>query len=336
METSSNGHFSFRALPPEEFEAILSRRAGETKLGEVLASQWQDARCRYVVLGICEDIGPRANLGQAGARHGFDAFLPHFLNLSANRFVVPGSVHLLGRIDPKDHADGADVATLREHVAELDTFVQQVVQPVMAAGKVPIVIGGGHNNAYPLIKAASAVHGGAVDVINLDPHADCRALEGRHSGNSFSYALAEKLIDRYTVYGLHMARNNEAILKFLDDLRADYSFFEDYIDVPRDFDSDMNACGKVLVGQPICVELDLDSIKDMPSSARSPTGMSIEQARCYLRAATGANRIAPAPRPLVLYVHLPEGAPRTAEERATVGKTLACLVHDVVAVREEP
>ena len=36
---------------------------------------------RYVIFGIPEDIGPRANLGFGGADKGFHAFLTKFLNL---------------------------------------------------------------------------------------------------------------------------------------------------------------------------------------------------------------------------------------------------------------
>ncbi|MBS1945753.1 MAG: hypothetical protein JST98_11280, partial [Bacteroidetes bacterium] len=69
-------HFTFRHIPPDAVNNLIARRSGETKLGEVLAKDWRDASCRYVLLGICEDIGPRANNGLGGARNGWDAFLP--------------------------------------------------------------------------------------------------------------------------------------------------------------------------------------------------------------------------------------------------------------------
>ena len=79
MNTNSSMHFSFRPLRAEEVNTLITHRAGETKLGEALAPDWRDEACRYVLLGICEDIGPRANNGLAGARNGWDAFLPNFL-----------------------------------------------------------------------------------------------------------------------------------------------------------------------------------------------------------------------------------------------------------------
>ncbi len=318
-------HFAFRTVPAKELMALTSQRDGETKLGELLATDWRDETCRYVLLGICEDIGPRANNGLVGARNAFDAFLPAFVNMQANRFINPASVHLLGRIDHINPDEELDLAAKRERVSELDHFVQGIVTPIIQAGKTPILVGGGHNNAYPMIQAASAVLGEAIDVVNLDPHADCRPLEGRHSGNSFSYGLAEGIIRYYTVFGLHRARNNEAILKFMDEHHVRHTFFEDHLMEPLSFHREIDDF-LASSSSPLGVELDLDVIRHMPSSAFSPSGMAIEDARVYLR------KIMASTRP-VLYIHLPEAAPNTPSQGRIVGKALAYLVHDVISVR---
>ncbi|MCO6484077.1 MAG: formimidoylglutamase [Flavobacteriales bacterium] len=318
-------HFTFRTIPPAALDSLVAKRKDETKLGEVLAADWRDPDCRYVLLGIREDIGPRANNGYAGARHAFDAFLPNFLNLQANRFIRPGSLHVLGTIDPILSVEHLDQAVLRKQVEELDEFVLRTVLPVLEAGKVPIVIGGGHNNAYPLIKAAAAVQGAPVDVINLDPHADCRPLEGRHSGNSFSYAITEGHLRRYAVFGLHRARNSEAILRFMDDHGVHHTFFAEYMMQPGLFQHDIDSF-LAKEATPLCVELDMDVIRHMPSSAFSPSGMVLEDARTYLR------KVMASPRH-VHYVHLPEAAPNTPSQGRIVGKALAFLVHDVISVR---
>ena len=269
---AEKGHFAFRTITPEVLSGLVVRREGEVKLGEGLAPDWRDDDCRYVLLGISEDIGPRANNGMIGARNGFDAFLPAFVNMQANRFIDPGTVHLLGRIDHLDQDAEVDLATARERVSELDGFVLRTILPIMAAGKIPIVIGGGHNNAYPLIEAASTVSNHPIDVVNLDPHADCRLLEGRHSGNSFSYAIANGFLRRYAVLGLHRARNNETMLKYLDEHHVHHTFFGDYLMDPLSFRRDLD---EFLTSEntPLGVELDLDVIRHMPSSAFSPSAV---------------------------------------------------------------
>lgn len=60
---------------------------------------------------------------------------------------------------------------------------------IVSAGVVPIVIGGGHNNSYGMLRGSSKGLNSQVNAINIDPHADFRELEGRHSGNGFSYAF---------------------------------------------------------------------------------------------------------------------------------------------------
>src|SRR5215203_886997 len=80
----------------------------------------------------------------------------------------------------------------------LDEEVEEVVKLIVAAGKIPVTVGGGHNNSYPLIKgtAKSLFKSGLIskpqiNVVNLDAHADFRIMEGRHSGNGFRYAMEE-------------------------------------------------------------------------------------------------------------------------------------------------
>ena len=43
----------------------------------------------------------------------------------------------------------------RHAVHTIDEEVEPLIKLITAAGKIPIVVGGGHNNAYPLIKGAA-------------------------------------------------------------------------------------------------------------------------------------------------------------------------------------
>jgi formiminoglutamase len=42
-----------------------------------------------------------------------------------------------------------------------------------------------------------------VNAINFDAHSDFRILEGRHSGNGFSYAYEEGFLKNILFFGLH-------------------------------------------------------------------------------------------------------------------------------------
>ena len=58
----------------------------------------------------------------------------------------------LADIDSKS----SSIEELRVLVEEIDKRVQSVIEEVITAGKTPIVIGGGHNNCYPIFLAVTA------------------------------------------------------------------------------------------------------------------------------------------------------------------------------------
>jgi formiminoglutamase len=209
---------------------------------------------------------------------------------------------------------------LRAGISELDELLVFILTPIYEKGLIPILIGGGHNNAYPLIKACSMVQKKAIDVVNCDPHADFRALEGRHSGNSFSYAMSEGWLANYAVLGLHQQYNSQSMLDRLVENKCYFTFFEEYLVEERNFLHDLDDLLLQVKDTVLGVELDMDAIINMPSSAFTPSGFSLEEARRYLIKCTKSKKAA--------YLHLPEAAPKNEREEAVVGKALAYLVSD--------
>ena len=210
--------------------------------------------------------------------------------------------------------------------AENSERVAQVVRAIVAQGLMPLVVGGGHGNAYGLIKGA--VEGdkqrcqGKMAVVNCDPHADFRALEGHHSGNGFSYAFFEGFLKSYYAVALHESYNSEAMLQNMDDAGVAYSLYEDiFVRGELTWEQALQKAAERLeiCACPVGVELDLDSIAFMPSSAMLPYGISVREAARYLHVM--------ASRLQVSYLHLPEGAPSLAPDgERTVGRALAFLL----------
>lgn len=295
-------------------------REGETKLGQKLCSL---EKAKYVIIGVEESIGPRANLGRGGAENAFKSFLPYFLGMQSNSTLKGDQVHILGSVQTKTKNDG----NLRGLVQELDQFLIKLFAEKLSPYQIPILIGGGHNNAYPLIAYSSRFRNQKIDVINLDAHADYRLLEGRHSGNSFSYGFKNGYINKYSVYGLHQRYNSQQILEDLNRDNHFYTFHEDYVMEERSYLKDFQTflVSNQETGNSIGIELDLDTIENMPSSANSPVGIHVNIARNYIRTM--------AELPKICYLHLPEGAPQNEKEERIVGKTLAYLVTDFIAVR---
>ncbi|QLE84073.1 formimidoylglutamase [Shewanella sp. Scap07] len=306
-----------------EVNTLLSPRSGEQKLGQTLSTfpcafddiasyvaaleQAKAQGIRFVIIGIGEDIGPRANLGRGGANDAFNASMAQFVNLQANRFLDGSQILIAGQLDTSAIHVGSDLNTdaLRNAVEQLDELVIQALSPIFSAGLEPIVIGGGHNNAFGLLTAAKQATAKKVAAVNLDPHSDFRPREGRHSGNGFSYAAASGALGFYHVLGLHELKNSEQTFAQLEAFGGSWHSLQS-IWVRQELS--LNQALDEIVGMvkdsqlPVAIELDLDAITNMPSSAATAAGIPLLDALRYvyrLANETGAH-----------YLHLAEGAPQ--------------------------
>jgi len=326
MPTINSLPFTFIPLQNKDIDSLVSIRNHETKIGQNTLVNGLSDKVKYIILGIEEDMGPQANGGLEGSKNGFQAFLKRFLNMQSNRFLKGDNIAIIGKI--QQEANFSTIENARELITNLDALLVETLTPYIEAGKIPIIIGGGHNNAYPIIKTIYTVLQSKLNVVNLDPHADCRIEEGRHSGNPFSFAFSNGYIDEYTVLGLHKAYNSEYLLSYLDANKFQYTFFDDYIGNPALYRKDILEVAEELSGSTaIGIDLDLDAIQHMPTSAYSPSGISVEDARFYARIMGSLDN--------VRYFHLPEGAPKNTDEDKIIGKTLAYLVWEFIEAQSK-
>ncbi|RYF82619.1 MAG: arginase, partial [Chitinophagaceae bacterium] len=231
-------------------------------------------------------------------------------------------VTVLGHFDIKEPVDTSE-SGLRAKVNEIDQLVWPVIEKIVAAGKVPIIVGGGHNNVSPILAGIYTAHHQYVSAINIDAHADIRSVaEGRHSGNGFSAAMEQGYLTHYKIFGLHASYNNEETLATIsasDLITA--TFFEDLLEVSpimlqlwKDYLLDLN--------EPCALEIDLDSIQGVLASAATPSGFTLNDVR---RMVTFANK-------KFASLHLCEGAVSMADGRtdASTAKTIAYLISDFI------
>ena len=306
--------------------ALINLRDGEIKLGEQVCfvenlDQLTSSNAKFVLLGIPEDIGVRANQGISGTATAWQPALKALLNIQSNRFLEGGELLLLGHFAFTE-SPGASLEQLQQKVAGIDEAVFPVIQKIVMAGKIPIVIGGGHNNAYPIIKGCSLGLNTPIDVINLDAHADLRPSNGRHSGNGFSYALEAGYLNHYGVFGLQENYNNEEILKRISqDQRIHSVFFDDLLKSEQPVSHAWKALLQ-LSGPDTGLELDLDCLANLLSSASGPSGFSLNEVRqLILNAAIKFQ-----------YLHICEGAVALSDGRRdqSTAKTIACLISDFI------
>ena len=327
----------------KHIDQFLRTRKNETKIGEEVSyasdnGNWKEelknSDCLFVLLGIPEDIGVKANYGRGGAHTAWKPAMEGFLNQQSNMYLTGKSIFVLGHIYVDDLMEKAnalttktkeDISRLRDLVSELDSRVSDVIEVISGLHKIPVIIGGGHNNSYPIIKGCSKAQAKAIHVINCDPHSDFRPLEGRHSGNGFSYAFEEQYLKKYSVFCLHEQYNTAQVLKDFTahNTRLFYTTYEDVF--IREHKTFTHALQQNLgfVNQHFCgVEIDLDAITNVPSSAKTSSGISPVQARQY---AYQCGRQLNA-----LYFHIAEGAPILSHIKADnkTGKLIAYLITD--------
>jgi formiminoglutamase len=306
-------------------ETIIKTRKGETKLGECIAQNWEDPSVKFVLLGIEEDIGVRVNGGIGGTATAWQAFLNAFVNIQSTDALNGAEIGIFGHFN----FDDLNEKIASETVDLIDSEVCEAIKKIANSGKIPIIIGGGHNNAYPIIKGISMAKKQAINTINLDAHSDFRRVEGRHSGNGFRYAYTEGYLKKYAIVGLHENYNNQLIInELIQNEDICFCFWEDIflrekITFKEAIYQAIDFTKHTLTG----IELDLDSLENVLSSAMTPYGFSATQARQYVHHI--AQNIP------VVYLHICEGASQlmTGQQSPTMGKLISYLVSDFIKAR---
>ena len=318
-------------------EKSISKRNGEVKFGERFQyieniNELDSHPAKYVLFGISEDIGVRANYGKPGTSKAWNNLLPALANIQVNRFNDPKNLILLGELECRDlmdkaswidHSDPNYHNKLGDLVKQIDLRVAELVETIVSKGKIPVIIGGGHNNAYGNIKGASKALKDPVNVINIDAHTDLRQLEHRHSGNGFSFAIEGQYLRKYSVFGLHKNYTPEYIFKQMEateNLR--FHLAEDLLKYPdeitRRFEQELETIHESKFG----LELDCDAIANFPSSAQSPSGFSVDQVRNFIRLVSKNENCC--------YFHICEAAPSEGNA-GQVAKALTYFISDFIS-----
>ncbi|WP_290796640.1 arginase family protein [Flavihumibacter sp. UBA7668] len=347
-------HFKF--YNKEDLLYLTRLRRFETKLGERLQvlshpDQFEEkldkSSASYVLFGIPEDIGVKANYGKGGADSAWLPFLSSFLNMQSNDFLTGEEILLLGHFDFGDlqylienHARSEEekIEAYRHAVNQIDEEVEQLSKQITAAGKIPIAIGGGHNNAYPLIKGSAKglfksgkIPLAQINVINLDAHTDFRPAEGRHSGNGFRYAEEDGYLQKYSVIGVKESYIQQNVwLDFVNNPFLDLISYEDiFLHEKRNFLQAVAHCTNLMDENYCGIDLDLDVIQDVLSSACASSGITVMHARQYV------NFVAQDLKPA--YLHICEGAAQLSDGRKTdtIGQLIGFLVADFVKARQD-
>ncbi|MFZ1370243.1 MAG: formimidoylglutamase [Ferruginibacter sp.] len=342
-------HFKF--YTKEDILSLTRVRRFETKMGERLQflkpeTEWpeviQHSSAKFVLLGIPEDFGVKGNYGIGGTETAWLSFLDSFLNIQSNDFLTGENTLLLGHFDFGDvkflienNAYNAEekINAYRHALKIVDEEVEDLLKVIASAKKIPIIIGGGHNNAYPIIKGvakglhkADLVPLSQINCINLDAHADYSVAEGRHSGNGFRYAEEDGYLGKYCMVGLHENYISQNVLMDIhNNPFTDYISFEEiFIHDRKNFIQAVAHATGFTEDSYTGIEIDLDCVEHILSSATTPSGITPLLARKYVTFAAQDSKPA--------YLHICEGATQLADGRKneTTGKLISYLVSDFI------
>ncbi len=353
-EAKPNGMQHLKVYNKQDILSLTKIRRFETKVGERLqvvqdtvdlARAIASSGAEYVLFGIPEDLGAKGNLGMGGADTLWIPFLQSFLNVQSNDFFDGGNILLLGHFDFGDiqylidttaKSDDEKIEAYRHALITIDDEVEHLAKLITEAKKIPLVVGGGHNNSYPLIKgAAKGWHKAGmlqlaqINCINLDAHADYRPLEGRHSGNAFRYAEEDGYLQKYCIVGLHENYLPQNVwIDIVNNPFIDCITFEDiFVHDKRTFMQAVSHATGFTEDTLTGIDIDLDGIQNTLSSAMTPVGITPVHARQYVSFAAADSKVA--------YLHICEGATRLNDGRTdtTSGKLASYLVSDFVKAR---
>ncbi|UTH75999.1 formimidoylglutamase [Chromobacterium sp. IIBBL 290-4] len=165
------------------------------------------------IIGFACDEGVRRNQGRVGAAGGPQALRKALANLAYHP-TLP--LYDAGDVVCSDGDLEAAQRRLGERVAQ-----------VIAAGHLPLVLGGGHETAYGHWLGLSAAHPDKrIGVVNFDAHFDLRQADEATSGTPFAQIAADCArhgrVFRYLCLGVAETANTQALFDSARRLGAEW------------------------------------------------------------------------------------------------------------------
>lgn len=175
----------FKYLVPPVEELFVSRGdAADPRMGDLVLRGEKNFTNEILVgiVGVPVDEGVKRNGGRIGAKGGPEAIRTELYKRTA--FVI-GKEQSPSSVPVFDFGDVKTGKTLEDTHSSLE----EIIQTLIAAGIIPVVLGGGHDIAYPNFLGFSKGKKN-VGVINIDTHLDYRKpIPKRNSETSFRQML---------------------------------------------------------------------------------------------------------------------------------------------------
>ncbi|CUU02634.1 formiminoglutamase [Candidatus Kryptobacter tengchongensis] len=265
----------FELLTPPDYSLFFSRGdSNDPRMGDlVLKDRENFSNVDVAIIGVPQDEGVKRNMGRTGASKAPDQVRKYFYRLTPFNFKFKNQITKLRIFDLGNLRVDGSLEQIHERLAF-------VVGELVKAGILPIVIGGGHDIAFPDYCGFAGNFGkGKRAVINIDTHLDVRELQPRNSGTPFRQILESEFkpdkmfeigIQNYanSIYHFEYALKNGVKIFTLDEIRE------------KGIDLVLDILKNELLGHVVHLSFDMDSVRnaDAPGvSATYPDGLKAEE-----------------------------------------------------------
>ena len=213
----------------------------DLRLGDLLTTASalrKQTLCAIAIIGVPQHIGVERNGGRPGAAGAPLAIRNALYRMATSAIVDVMLDHRLVVIDM------GDIDTESKTLEQIHDQQHDVVVACMQSGMVPLVLGGGHDVAWPTIHALNTI-GASYGVINIDAHADVRPMKESlpsdtvtnsahpyaHSGSPFRQMLeapSSTLADgAFVEFGLQPHAVSAAHLEYVASKGMDFMMLDD-------------------------------------------------------------------------------------------------------------
>ncbi|MCS7229635.1 MAG: formimidoylglutamase [Candidatus Kryptonium sp.] len=261
-------------VPPDD--ALFFSRGDESdpRMGDLVLRKREDFRdIDIAILGVPQDEGVKRNKGRPGASKAPNEFRKYFYRLTPFNFKFKKQITELKIFDLGNLKTDGTLEDIHERLSF-------VVEELIKNGITPIIIGGGHDIAFPnYIGFARNYITNKKAVINIDTHLDVRKAELRNSGTPFRQILELEIkpdaifeigIQDFanSIYHFNYALENGVRIFTLQDVRE------------KGIDFILNDLKNELNEHFIHLSFDMDAVRnsDAPGvSATYPDGLAAEE-----------------------------------------------------------
>ncbi len=251
----------------------------DPRLGDLLTASLEDAD--VVLLGVPTDEGILRNGGRPGA-----AEAPGEIRAWLRKLTPFAGQQFRRQLDDIRVADIGDING--GSLEALHNAAAQKARELIASGKIVIVLGGGHDVTYPLVRGFwEGLQAAEIGLINIDAHLDVREKKNglHHSGSSFRLLIEEGIVSgrNFAEIGIQSFVTAKDHFDWVIQRGSRILTFEDATTahLPNAFEECEVAITHGEPDFPLYLSFDMDSVRasDAPGvSAPAPIGFLAEEA----------------------------------------------------------